>query len=103
MNQVSGKIITPTLTHYELNATSNNDASSDTEIAEVTATTEATVYLYNPSNLWIAYGLAILFSTFSVLVGGYALRRNRASYDACVSTFAIAMQDEEVRMLQFIY
>lgn len=62
----------------------------------MTATTEATVYLYKPSNLWVAYGLAILFGTFSVLVGSHALWRNGVSYDACISTFAIAMQHEEV-------
>lgn len=66
---------------------------------DVTTTTTATVYLYEPTNLILSYGFALLFSTTSVLVGIVALRHNGISHDASVSTFAIAMQSDEVGTL----
>ncbi|CZR68527.1 uncharacterized protein PAC_18426 [Phialocephala subalpina] len=64
---------------------------------DVTTTTAATVYLYEPTNLILSYGFALLFSTTSVLIGIVALRHNGISHDASVSTFAIAMQSDEIK------
>ncbi|KAK5739812.1 hypothetical protein LTR17_005098 [Elasticomyces elasticus] len=51
-------------------------------------TLEATVafYVYDQTTLWIAYGLAILFSTLAVIVGLVFLVISGASYDTTFST-----------------
>jgi hypothetical protein len=65
--------------------------------ANVTATFIKTVYVYEDLNLLLVYSLAIFFSTVFVIIGSYAFYRNGVSCDTKVSTFAISMQNPEVR------
>jgi hypothetical protein len=62
----------------------------------VTSQTILAVYTYQPRNLFVSYGLAILFSVLSVGVGVYSFHRNGASYDASFSSISVAMQNVEV-------
>jgi hypothetical protein len=52
--------------------------------------------VYEATNLFLAYGLAILFTIVSVTFGSYAFYLNGVSHDATVSTFAATMQDPGV-------
>ena len=52
--------------------------------------------MYEATNLFLAYGLAILFTIVSVIFGSYAFYLNGVSHDATVSTFAATMQNPEV-------
>nr|OQO30787.1 hypothetical protein B0A51_01448 [Rachicladosporium sp. CCFEE 5018] len=54
--------------------------------ALVTFSTFHNVYTYSYRTLWIAYGLAIVFATLSVLGGAIALLLNGASYSTTFST-----------------
>ncbi|KAK5674200.1 hypothetical protein LTS10_013037 [Elasticomyces elasticus] len=69
-------------------------------------TLESTVnfYVYDQTTLWIAYGLAILFSTLAVIVGLVFLVISGASYDTTLSTIVrvakaaeltVELKDEE--------
>ena len=70
---------------------------SSKEVAtNITFTTDTTVYAYQPRNLLISYGLAILFTFVSVAIGGYAIYRNGASYDTSFSSISVAMQSADV-------
>ena len=81
-----------------INQTSTDSQSCFSNVGPVQVTTvrEANVYLYRPRNLSLAYGLAILFTLVSVMLGSYALYRNGVSYDGSFSVCATTMQDEEV-------
>ncbi|KAL1644174.1 hypothetical protein SLS58_004454 [Diplodia intermedia] len=57
---------------------------------------EITVYTYEPRNLVIAYGIAILSSFFTVCIGVYALRSNGVTYDLSVSTVICTTQNDDV-------
>ncbi|OCL04471.1 hypothetical protein AOQ84DRAFT_367485 [Glonium stellatum] len=65
--------------------------------ANVTTTFIETVYVYEATNLFLSYGLAILFTTLCVFSGSYAFYLNGVSYDATVSTFAATMQSHEIK------
>lgn len=69
---------------------------SETVPANVTSTNVSTVYVYKPSNLFIAYGTAIALSIASSLVGAYAFYVNGKSYDNKPTNFGMAMQNPEV-------
>jgi len=58
----------------------------------VTTFTSAVVYAYNPQNLLLSYGLAILGSTIAIAFGLFAMWKNGACYDNRMSTFGTAMQ-----------
>lgn len=58
--------------------------------------TAHTVYTYQPQNLFISYGIAILLSASSVGLGLYSMYRNGAGYDASFSSISVAMQNEKV-------
>jgi ABC-type dipeptide/oligopeptide/nickel transport system permease component len=58
----------------------------------VTTFKSAVVYAYNPQNLLLSYGMAVLASTIAIGVGFYAIFKNGACYDNRVSTFSTAMQ-----------
>ncbi|KAI4916414.1 hypothetical protein J4E85_010068 [Alternaria conjuncta] len=63
----------------------------------VTTSTSAVVYAYNPQNLLLSYGLAILASTISIAFGLFAMWKNGACYDNRMSTFGTAMQGFDVK------
>ncbi|KAK4890403.1 hypothetical protein LTR27_010931 [Elasticomyces elasticus] len=65
-----------------------NTSSQFAPSLSTTVTVETTVafYVYDRTTLWIAYGLAILFSTFVVAVGLAFLVISGASYDTTFST-----------------
>jgi hypothetical protein len=44
------------------------------------------VYSYNAQNLWLAYGVAIFVTLFSLVVGFYAIYSNGVSYRTSFST-----------------
>ena len=55
-------------------------------LTNVTLPKVQTVYIYTPSRLWIAYGLAILLSTASVLIGLSSMLSSGAAYTNHFST-----------------
>lgn len=65
-------------------------------MADVNTTLNKTVYLYESKNLVIVYSCMLIASTIAVVIGAFSFHTNGASYDASVSTFAIAMQNPEV-------
>ncbi|KAF2647353.1 hypothetical protein K491DRAFT_723503 [Lophiostoma macrostomum CBS 122681] len=86
--------------NFALNASLSllNDPSlCETVLANVTSTTSATVYNYQPSKLFIAYGLSISLSTLAVLFGVNAIIMNGVSYDTKPTTFGIAMRRGKVQ------
>lgn len=64
--------------------------------ANVTTFTSAVVYAYNPQNLLLSYGLAILGSTIAICFGLFAMWNNGACYDNRMSTFGTAMPGFDV-------
>ena len=64
----------------------NNTSPSAPPMTSVTLPEYHNVYVYNQFKLWLAYGLAIVFSTISVLIGMTALMSNGASYSNSFST-----------------
>jgi hypothetical protein len=58
------------------------------------------IYIYKPTNLYIAYGCALLASTLCVLWGLYVLlRRNRVSYSVSFSTILRTTRRSEIDMI----
>jgi len=75
-----------------------NDGSLCTKVpVNVTTSTSAVVYAYNPQNLLLSYGLAILGSTIAIAFGLFAMWKNGACYDNRMSTFGTAMQGFDVK------
>ncbi|CAG8974075.1 hypothetical protein HYALB_00011874 [Hymenoscyphus albidus] len=69
------------------------------EMANATIRSTKTVYNYEPRFLFISYDLAILSSTFAVLLGSFPFSRNGVSHDTSVSSIATAMRNSEVQKL----
>ncbi|OCK88416.1 uncharacterized protein K441DRAFT_681887 [Cenococcum geophilum 1.58] len=75
----------------------NDQTLSKWVAANVTTTFSETIYVYEATNLFLAYGLAILFTIVSVIFGSYAFYLNGVSHDATVSTFAATMQNPGIK------
>jgi hypothetical protein len=73
---------------------------SNTVIANVTTTSTETVYLYESMNLVLVYSFVLGTSAIAVLIGTFAFHSNGVGHDAHVSTFAVTMQNPEVRNSQ---
>ena len=74
---------------YVANAISRRHNNSDPLApppTNVTSTTFQNIYAYAPEQLWLAYGLAILFACFTTVIGLFAVCSNHASYSADFST-----------------
>ena len=56
-------------------------------------------YSYNTSNLWAAYGVAIVFALAAVATGMLAFRSNGASHDDKFSTILSISRDPELSNL----
>lgn len=54
------------------------------------------IYVYSASKLWLAYGLAGLFSTAAVAMGLVALVSNQASYSNDFSTVVCVARNAEM-------
>ena len=57
------------------------------------------VYIYNPNNVYIAYGCAILTTLLCVLVGCISLFRNNAAYSLSLSTILRLTRDKTFDLL----
>ncbi|CAN9173861.1 unnamed protein product [Alternaria alternata] len=60
--------------------------ANTTYTTNITTETQINIYAYNAHNLWIAYGVAIAVTFFSLGVGFYALYHNGISYRTSFST-----------------
>lgn len=56
-------------------------------MTNVTIQEQQTIYVYDVSTLWMAYGLAISISMLAVMAGWIAMYLNGSSYSDNVSTF----------------
>ena len=54
------------------------------------------MYSYNAHNLWTAYGIAILVTLFSIVVGLVALYLNGVSYRTSFSTIVATTRNDEL-------
>ena len=64
--------------------------------ASVTSYKYNTYYVYQAQKLWIAYGLALLITVFTIIVGMLAMVANRASYDSSFSTIMRTTREAEL-------
>ena len=58
--------------------------------------TTHTVYAYNPRNLLLSYGIAILLSTISAILGLLSIFRSASCHIMKFSSIAVAMQNDQV-------
>jgi hypothetical protein len=70
---------------------------SNTVVVNVTTTSTETVYLYESMNLVLVYSFVLGTSAIAVLIGTFAFLSNGVGHDAHVSTFAVSMQNPEVK------
>jgi hypothetical protein len=57
------------------------------------------IFVYNPRDLWLAYGVAAAAAFICICIGGFAMWRNGACYQTTFSTFVRATKDENVLKL----
>lgn len=62
------------------------DPDSRTSLTNLAVFSPQTQYIYQPRNLWLAYGLAILFAIIGSILGFIALMINHASFSNSFST-----------------
>ncbi|KAF2679338.1 hypothetical protein K458DRAFT_408195 [Lentithecium fluviatile CBS 122367] len=72
--------------------------------ANVTSTTVSSVYIFQPPNLLIAYGVTIALSALLTIAGVYAFYVSSMSYETTPTSFGMAMQNPEItRELRDMY
>jgi hypothetical protein len=66
----------------------------------VTTTHPQNVYAYNPKNLYVAYGIALLFTLFANILGTMAYISNGVSHNNSFSSIVRATRNPELLGIQ---
>lgn len=73
--------------------------NSPRKIANVTVSKAISRYTYEPFPLWLAYGLAIFFSLFGLVIGNLAFYLNKVEYDKSFSSILQATRNPKLDQL----
>ena len=66
----------------------------------VTTTTPLNIYAYNPKNLYVAYGIALLFALFANILGTLAYLSNGVTHNNSFSSIVRATRNPELLGIQ---
>lgn len=75
---------------------SSKNASISSAV-EATITTSVNQYEYNPEDLYLAYGLSLLFTACVVVYGMILVFKNGQSYTSTFSTILCSTRDQSLR------
>jgi hypothetical protein len=79
--------------------TSIRKKSTEAAVVPVTVETRPLTSIYKPFDLFLAYGLSILFSSIAAVNGLHAFLRNHGSYQNIFSTFLRVTRDPHLGAL----